>query len=527
MNQALLGFVVAVSGGSVLVVEIVGTRLLGPFYGVSLFLWSALIGVTLAALAAGYAVGGRWADRGPTASRLALLLVTAGAWLVAVPFLVRPILLLGEGMGLRTSVLLSSTLLFFPPLFLLGMVSPYAIRLRARSLEEVGRVAGDLYAISTMASVAGAIATGFWLVPTFGTRGLVLGVGALLILVGGLVLMAARRGRTLPGAALVLLGLAGLVFGAPRAGAAHDVGSTRVTGRPPLPTRVLDVVESPYAEIRVLERGQERFLLLDGGAHTIVRLEDGQSRHAYAVVTDLARELFAREGRLLLLGLGGGAVAQSWARTGWKVTAVEIDSAVTHVARTHFGLLPFHATVHHADARRWVQTSRDTFDVIVFDVYGSGAIPFHLVTREAFAEAKARLAPDGVLACNVEAHGWHHPIVHSVAATLRTSFAHVVALPIVEPPDQVGNVLLFASDRPMAIPDERLGDPVKTLVDAHEHWKAVTRNHAWDNRFEPTPSPLAPVLTDDRNPVDLWAEEINRAARRQLHDLFGDAAIEG
>src|SRR5688572_5304532 len=218
VSRRLLSFVVAVSGACVLAVEIAGTRILGPFYGVSLFLWSALIGVTLAALAVGYALGGRWADRGPTAARLAALLAAAGAWLAVVPFAVRPVLALGEPFGLRASVLVSATLLFFPPLLALGMVSPYAIRLRARSLDEVGRVAGDLYAISTVASVAGAIATGFWLIPTLGTRGLILGAGSVLLATAALVLLASRRGAATAAAALALFaGAAGaLAFGVPR-----------------------------------------------------------------------------------------------------------------------------------------------------------------------------------------------------------------------------------------------------------------------------------------------------------------------
>ena len=147
MNRRLLQFVVAVSGASVLVVEIAGTRILGPSYGVSLFLWSALIGITLAALAVGYAVGGRLADRGATPARLGLILVGAAAWILLVPFVREPLIAATARLELRAAVLVTATVLFFPPLFLLGMVSPVAIRLRARTLDEVGRVAGELYAL--------------------------------------------------------------------------------------------------------------------------------------------------------------------------------------------------------------------------------------------------------------------------------------------------------------------------------------------------------------------------------------------
>ena len=181
VNRSQLYLVVSVSGACVLAIEILGTRILGPFYGVSIFLWSALISVTLAALSLGYAIGGRWADRGPQASRLAFMLAGAGVWMLLVPWLARPLLSITEPLGLRAAVLASATLLFFPPLTLLGMVSPYAIRLSAERLEEVGRTAGNLYAVSTLASVFAALATGFWLIPNIGVTKLTLGVGVLLV----------------------------------------------------------------------------------------------------------------------------------------------------------------------------------------------------------------------------------------------------------------------------------------------------------------------------------------------------------
>src|SRR5262249_60729482 len=91
MSRPLLFGVVSISGACVLVLEILGTRVLAPFYGVSLFLWSALIGVTLAALAAGYLWGGRWATRAPSGARLALLLALAGLWALVTPWLKGPV----------------------------------------------------------------------------------------------------------------------------------------------------------------------------------------------------------------------------------------------------------------------------------------------------------------------------------------------------------------------------------------------------------------------------------------------------
>ena len=117
-----------------------------------------------------------------------------------------------------------------------------------------------------------------------------------------------------------------------------------------------------------------------------------------------------------------------------------------------------------------------------------------------------------------------HADVREAAATLGTSFAHVTALPIAEPPDQLGNVVLLGTDRVPEIADERLGDPVATLPYEHEHWRVVQRMHAWANRFTPAGGR---VLTDDWNPSDLRSEEINFATRRRTRLALPAALLGG
>lgn len=495
-----LTVLVFVSGAAVLAVELLGTRVLGPFYGVSLYLWTAQITVALLALSVGYAVGGRLADRGPRLERLCQVLLGAGAWLLVLPWLRDPVLRLSEPLGLRAAVLVASLLLFAPPLTLLGVVAPYAIRLRASSLDEVGRTAGNLYALSTVGSVLAALLTGFWLVPYVGVGKLIFGVGALLVLLGLVGLLAARRTAAGVGATLALAPVAFFGFGA--------------TDVRPHPARgLLSIEHSPYAEIRVVERDGTRYMLIDGGTHTIVDASTFESVFSYVHVVDLLNHVIAEPGRLLLVGLGGGSVAKLFARQGWEVQAVEIDPVVTRVARRDFGLTEAEALVHHADGRGFLENHEERFDAVVLDAFGSSSIPFHLVTREAFALVARRLAPEGVLAINVECIGWDDLLVRSLAATLREEFAHVLALPIAEPPDQLGNLILLASQRELGLATEIPATPDRfsTVYD---------QNHAWDNRFEPE-AKGAPVLTDDLNPVDIWSDRINLAARRDLHGRFG------
>jgi spermidine synthase len=496
MSRARLFLVVALSGAAVLTLEILGTRVLGPFYGVSLFLWSALISVTLAALAAGYALGGRWAQRSLSTTRLSWLLAAAGAWVLLVPWTRGPLIAVASHLGLRGAVLLAATLLFFPPLMLLGMVSPYAIRLGTRSVDEVGRVSGDLFAVSTLASVGAALLTGFVLVPS-------LGVSRLLFAVGLLLFVAAAIARLGTGGALSWLAI---LLG----GALAVPGMGRVER---LPREVLARTESPYAELRVVQHGGMRLFMIDGGIHSMINAETEAPHQPYVYIAELALDAFPRPGRALLLGLGGGGWAGVATRRGWTVDAVEIDPKVPQLAADYFYLKPIHARVVIDDARRYLRTGDGRYEVILFDAFGSSSIPFHLVTRECFAEAKARLTAGGVMVVNIETIGWQDPLAHALVATLRTQFAHVWALPTAEPPDQFGNVVLMGCDRDLDFTPEQIGDPVSSLTDDDEHFRVVSRMHAWYNRYEPR---HGRVLTDDWNPVDLRAEAINQAGRKWI-----------
>ena len=501
MKYKYLYLLISISGASVLAIEILGTRILGPFYGVSLFLWSALITVTLAALSAGYALGGRWADQGATYPRLSSLLCGAGAWLLVVPWMKHPLLQLAEPFGLRLAVLLAAMILFFVPLMLLGMVSPYAIKLRTSSLEEVGRSAGNLYAISTAASVVAALATGFFLIPSFGVHRLTLAVGIILIAVA----LPGFFGKRAPAAKLILP-IVILAGGAAALWGIHENETDPARG-------LIFRCQSPYGEIRILNDAEYRFLLIDGAIHTVVDTSFYyDAAMSYVNVVDIAKSFFEKPGSLLLIGLGGGSVAKRYHRADWKVDAVEIDPLVTKVAYDFFGLDSSEARVHQMDGRRFLLSSGGAYDIIVLDAFGSSSIPFHLVSREVFALMASRLAPGGILVLNVQAIGWDDMIVRSLAATLGTQFPNVRALPTTEPPNKLGNVILFASKRSLDLRDDA---PVPIDRFSAEY----DRFHAWENRFEPD-TRGAPVLTDDRNHVDLWAEAINVRERKELHGRF-------
>ncbi len=155
--------------------------------------------------------------------------------------------------------------------------------------------------------------------------------------------------------------------------------------------------------------------------------------------------------------------------------------------------------------------------MIILDAFGSGAVPFHLITEEMMELVSRRLRPGGIVAVNVLTVGWKSDIVLSTAATLETVFDEIVVLPIPEPPNTLGNVIILAAHRPLELRTE-LDRPYSRFSEEYD------MNHAWENRFRPD-TENALIFTDDRNPVDLWGERINVVDRRHIRDYFRDAGF--
>jgi spermidine synthase len=509
MKNIFLYTLVIVSGAAVLALELLGTRLLGPFYGVSLFLWSALITVTLAALSVGYVIGGRWADKGTSLFKLCGVTMIGGIWIAAIPLMKHPFLGISEILGLRFAVLIAAFGLFFVPLALLGTISPCVIRLKAATLGEVGRAAGNLYAASTFASVISALSTGFFLIPHFGVTNLTEGVGGVLLIVAiAGILIQKRLNPTISVAGIVAL----LII----------LAAERYSEKPDPSQGLVAMEQSPYGELRVLDTENGRHLLIDGGIHTLVDTSTWTSNFHYAAVMDLPKYFFNQPGKMLLIGLGGGSLMKQYAKDGWIVDAVEIDPKVIDLASRYFSLKPSDGTITEADGRQFLASTENMYDVVLLDAFGSSSIPFHLVTKEAFGLMAAHLNSKGIFALNVESIGWTDPIVMALGATLKEEFKNVFVLPIEEPPDKFGNLILMASNG--ALEPRREPERNETLDPDWRFGAGYQRVHAWDNHFIPD-TKNSVVLTDDLNPIDLRAETLNLAARIGLHEYLGKTGM--
>jgi spermidine synthase len=423
LDRLILYATVMLTGGAVMVLELLGTRVIGPYYGVSLYVWSSLIAVTLIALATGYYLGGWCADHVPRL-RLAHLLVVAALATFLIPLVSGPVLTRTNPLGMRAGAFVSALLLFTAPLTCLGMAGPFVIKLATRSLDRVGTAAGSVYAVSTIGSVLGTVALGFWLLPLFGTRGIVIGTGTLLLVLG-LVLTGYERRRfgRVQSLALGAIGVSCL---------ATLFSGTLLPERSAPGFTVRHDAESTYGWVRVVddERNGFRLLLSDASILSAIRLVGEQSVLSYQQLL-YALPSFRPESqspiarRALLIGLGGGHVANYMQSRGIATDTIEIDPAVAHAALSYFGFLPGGQFVI-GDARYEIDRLPGPYDFIIHDCFTGGSEPSHLLTIEMLEKLRERLSDRGLLAVNVVgfARGPGAAAVASVHRTLAQLFPY-------------------------------------------------------------------------------------------------------
>jgi spermidine synthase len=477
-------------------IEFAAARLLAPFFGQSLFIWGTLIGLILIYLTIGYYAGGRLADRRPDPTLLFRLTAAASLWTAAIPIASRPILSVAQtgfaqiSVGLVLGSLISVIVLFAVPVILLGMVSPFVIRLRIRQLETAGNAAGAVYALSTLGSILGTFVPVFWLIPTFGTRSTIFILAFLLgaISAAGLYGSGARRLYLL--IPLLIAGLALFSGGGIRA-AAYGV-------------RVYET-ESAYNYIQVVRTGSETHLLLDEGTavHSIYDPTTLYTRGYWDDVL-LAPDFGSGRapGRVALIGLAGGTVARQFTAIDGPIPidGVELDPKIVDVGRRYFAMTEPNLHVTVADGRYWMATQAGRYDVILVDAYRQPYIPFYLTTREFFENARAHLAPDGVLAINVGRTPADHRLVDALSGTLNAVFPRVF---VIDTNQRFTNSVIYATSSPTSV------DEFKARAQAETNPKLLPIvAEALQNGNVRQAAPNGIVFTDDLAPVERLIDEI-------------------
>jgi len=435
-----LDAVVFVCGAVLMALEIAGGRLLSADYGGTVYAWGSIIAVILCGLSVGYYFGGSLSDKNPSRSLLALVIAAAALLVAAIPFAYRQSVPLFSGISSVFAPLAAVMLFFLLPSVLLGMVSPFAIKLRAKSLGGIGGTAGNLYAVSTLGSVLGTFLTTFVLVLWLPLSAIFFGLSACLFLValllwakkpvGPIVALAAIVAIILFFAAGIGIGFAGQNAAQVEYGNAAVFGENRAPN--PLPQGEANFsAESLYGRVEVRDESNGvRGLYIDGGVMGEMLVADKFASVPAWEYFDFFEELalFAGAGEVLKLGVGAGIVPTRLSeKHGMGVDAVDINDKVLDAAQEYFGLSPGkNLRLFNEDARVFVKRAEKKYGLIIMDAFkynrGTYSIPPHLTTQEFFREAKERLVENGVFAMMVVKKG---SFLDSEYATLKSVFENV------------------------------------------------------------------------------------------------------
>ena len=472
--------VVFVAGAGSLAIEICASRLLAPYFGNSTVVWANVIGLILIYLSVGYWVGGRVADRHASPRVLGLLLIAAAAVIVVLPFVARPVLDLAVrgfeavSAGAVVGSFFATIALFAVPVTLLGMVSPFAIRLALHDVAHAGTVSGRLYALSTGGSIVGTFVPALITIPAIGTQRTMLGA-ALLLGCAGVALLGWR-------AAVVPAVAAGLLFVPP--GAVKSASG------------LLFEKESPYQYVRVVQTddGRRELELNEGVSQQSVwragTVLTGGEWDMFLVVPPL---LTHPVHDVLVIGSAGGTIPRAYARfyPDAHIDGVEIDPAVVEAARDYMELdsIP-NLHTYTEDGRGFLRTTAKRYDLIIVDAYREEYVPFYMATREFFSLVHAHLEPGGAVALNVAQTPEDHRLLESIGGTMATVFAQVWHWPALR-----FNQLVVGLASPASRADlqrrlrEEMAPDIAVLGDLFSQQAAVQ-------------PPSADPMSDDRAPIE-------------------------
>lgn len=497
-EKFLLETIVFVAGALVMIYEIIGSRLLAPHIGTSTYIWTSLIGVILGSLSAGYWLGGRIADKKPDLKILAAVLFFAGALTTATLLLQEIILsiLATATMRLELKAIVAALVLFAPASVLFGFVTPYAVRLKMLSVEDSGKTVGRLYALSTVGSILGTFAAGFVLLPFVGSvRSLYLIIAALFalsVLLAGFQLTAKKLYVLILFAAAISLNELYAYF----LYRSHD----------------LHDFDTHYNRLRVFRATDERTgkpimaLVTDPlTTQSAIFLDDDELVLRYSKFYHLLRHFKPDFQNTLIIGGAGYTFPGEYLRKypGKKIDVVEIDPQTTEIARRFFRLKDNpNLRIFHADGRVFLNQTRDKYDVVLVDAFGSVySVPFQLTTLEAVRKMRDALTDDGAVILNLISaiEGEGSLFLQAEYKTFQTIFPNVYLFKVrAERDDKTPQNLILVASKAARTSFETNDAEIDAL---------------FQNLYEKPLQLTVPVLTDDLAPVEYYNSFAQKLAK--------------
>ena len=486
----ILEIVVFICGAVVMIFEIVGSRVLGPYFGTSIFIWTGLIGIILASLSLGYYLGGRIADKNPKISNLSLIIFLSAVF-IGLTIVIKSFLLTylqASISDIRMSSVIASLILFSPASILLGMISPYAAKLKLDSLNTSGKTIGNLYAISTTGSIIGTFLSGFYLIPHFGTNKLLIILSITLFFVS----------FSLFPKRLIKVKLSILVF--------IIIGWFAVTGSGfnyLFQSDGFIDVDTAYNRIWIYDHNDQktnkpiRIMRIDNVNHSSMFLDSDELTNEYTKYYHLAKHFYPDFKTTLMLGGAGYSYPKAFLNSYPEATidVVEIDPMVTELAKKYFNLKEnSRLNIYHEDGRPYLNKTQKKYDIIFGDAFSSHySLPYQLTTKEVTQKKYNLLNDNGVVILNIISaiEGEKGKFLRAEYATYRSIFPQVYLFPVRElnNGNEVQNIILVALK---SKDNQNFNDADPELNEYLQHlWK----KEIYDD---------VPILTDDFAPVDYY-----------------------
>lgn len=478
------------SGAIVMALEIAGSRILTPVFGSSTYTWGILIGIILSGLTIGYHIGGRVADTSPSFKKLSSVVFSTGLFILFVPFISQKVIEFFVN-GFEDPLLanlLSTIVLFGFPTILLGFVSPYAIKLCAKSLLNIGTISGNLYSISTMGSIFGTFLTVFVLIPFLEINNLILGLGVVLMAISLLGLGKIHIAITVVAILIVFAGVSFISF--------NYISDE---------DEVLVLKETPYSSLLVLEQDNFRIMYLDGAVHSSMNLDDPNGLViAYTKTFHLAG-LFGNLNDVLFVGGGGFSGPKNFLSQypNARVDVVEIDPEVIDAAKQFFFVKDDpRLGIINMDARLYLSQTDKKYDAIILDAYSGYSIPYHLLTVEYFELLSEHLNEGGLVVSNFigTLEGQNSLLLESSYNTMNQVFSEVHLFPgNVKNTDYRQNITILASK------DKNL-EIFEGLNSVECNELPMDCEDLAENYFEVLISEDSLTLTDQLSPLEIISE---------------------
>jgi predicted membrane-bound spermidine synthase len=397
LQRKLLLIVSFVEGAAVMIIELLGAKIVAPFYGTSMYVWASILGVTLIALSGGYFIGGSVSNKYKDKSPLFAILAVGAVLTIIAPRIAPSIMMATADFGVRIGSLISVLIYLLPPIFCMGMVSPIIIQLINQSPENAGQTAGTIYAISTVGGILATFLAGFVLIPELGIRTTAAFTGLVLIVMSAIGMLSRQQKMQ------AILTFAVFVFSIPFV-------YSKSTSDPAITIQYQS--SGILGEWTVVDHkgftkeGQQvntRQLLLNGIDQTFtnVGIEPFSVWRYPHKVTALAGIKPAKS-KALLLGMGGGSIAYNLIRLGFELDIVELDERIPFIAEKWFGFDPTSANLTIDDARHYIRNTDKKYDLVILDIVNGEVQPSHMFTQEGLGELKAALNKDALVIVNFQ-----------------------------------------------------------------------------------------------------------------------------